>query len=137
MANVISLDQKLKISQKKKTALVRNRKITAVQKVFQCTHCAFKCEKCGAQTSTENQKQNHANHKTHIPYRFCNGCYEEYLDYIDRLKGKRDQDCYWHNEEWLRAWRSWIDYQSSIDLYLKSKEFVQLVDELKQTRSDP
>ncbi|MBC8463964.1 MAG: hypothetical protein H8D61_03200 [Deltaproteobacteria bacterium] len=105
--------------------------------MFQCTHCAFKCEKCGAQINTENKKQNHANHKTHIPYRFCNGCYEEYFDYIDRLKGKGDQDCYWHNEEWLSAWRSWIDYQSSIDLYLKSKEFVQLVDELKQTRSDP
>ena len=136
MADVLSFDKKIKTNQRKRTDLVRKRKITAVQKVFQCTHCAFKCEKCGAQIGTEDANSDHHHHKAHIPYRFCDGCYEEYLDYIGHLKGKGDPDCYWHNEEWLKAWRAWIDYQSSIDMYLKSKEFVRLVDELKQLRSD-
>jgi hypothetical protein len=33
-------------------------------------------------------------------------------------------------------WRKWIDYQGAIDTYLKSKEFKQLLAELKDTRPD-
>ena len=71
-----------------------------------------------------------------IPYRFCESCSEEYIDYIERLKGKGDSDCYWHNDDWLEIWKRWIDYQGVIDRYLKSKEFIQLVQELKDTKPD-
>ncbi|CAB5164794.1 hypothetical protein D3OALGA1CA_5303 [Olavius algarvensis associated proteobacterium Delta 3] len=79
------------------------------------------------------------NHPLHlrIPYRFCSVCSEEYIDYIEYLKGRIDSDRYWHNETWVEAWGKWIDYQSTIDRYIKSKEFVQLLDELKSTTPDP
>ncbi len=51
MTNIISLDSKLKLSRDKKAKLIKKRKLLAVQKVFQCTQCSFKCEKCGAQIS--------------------------------------------------------------------------------------
>ena len=35
------------LSKEKKAGLIRKRKLLAVKKVFQCTHCSFKCEKCG------------------------------------------------------------------------------------------
>jgi len=71
-----------------------------------------------------------------IPYRFCESCAEEYIDFIERLKGGGDPDRYWHNDAWLAVWKSWIDYQSSIDNYLKSKEFLKLLREMKQTTPD-
>lgn len=136
MADIISIDNKLQLSKDKKTELIRKRKISAVQKVFQCTHCTFKCEKCGTQMSVSHEGDETVKKDPRIPYRFCKSCSDEYLDYIERLKGGGDPDRYWHNDAWLGVWRTWIDYQSSIDRFLKSKEFLQLMNELKQTTPD-
>ena len=136
MADIISIDNKLKLSEGKKADLIRKRKLSAVQKVFQCTHCAFKCEKCGTQISTSDENGRTESQQLRIPYRFCEGCADEYIDYIERLKGAGDPDHYWHNDAWMSLWKTWIEYQSSIDSYLKSKEFIQLMYELKQTTPD-
>ncbi len=136
MAEIISLDAKLQDAINKKHELTRRRKLHAVKKVFQCTHCSFKCEKCGTQINKDSSGSVEYHRKLNVPYNFCKGCSDEYLDYIERLKGAGDPDCYWHNEQWIDAWKRWIDYQSSVDRYLKSKEFVQLLNELKQTRSE-
>lgn len=136
MSNIIHLGNKLQHSKEKKAALNRKRKLLAIQKVFQCTHCAFKCEKCGTQINPEERETMTASGDIRVPYRFCESCCEEYIDYIERLKGKGDSDCYWHNDVWLEAWRKWTDYQGVVGRYLKSKEFVQLLQELKETRSD-
>ena len=136
MAEVISLDNKLQISKQKKSELVRKRKLLAVKKVFQCTHCAFKCEKCGTQIDTEATDGKAGFFETRIPYRFCESCAEEYMEYIQRLQGHGDPECFWHNSEWLDLWQKWIEYQGALDRYMKSKAFVELLNELKQTRSE-
>jgi hypothetical protein len=136
MADVISLDDKLGLAKNKKAALLRRRKVLAVQKVLQCTQCVFKCEKCGIQISHNYQtgEKNIKNYK--VPYRLCDSCSEEYTDYINKHQGEGDHDSYWHNESWIDLWKKWIDYQGAIDSYLKSKEFLQLLQELKQARPD-
>ncbi|MBW2180598.1 MAG: hypothetical protein JRG81_09550 [Deltaproteobacteria bacterium] len=45
-------------------------------------------------------------------------------------------DCYWHNAEWLDSWRKWIDYQASVDRYLKSKEFTKLIKEAEHSQEE-
>jgi Pyruvate/2-oxoacid:ferredoxin oxidoreductase delta subunit len=120
----------------KKAALIRRRKVLAVQKVFQCTHCSMKCEKCGTQIERDPEGGEKYRRNLRVPYNFCQGCSEEYLEYIARLKGGGDADCYWHNESWMDAWTKWIEYQSSVDRYIKSKEFKKLLDELRQTGRD-
>ncbi len=136
MANIISFSDKRGLAEEKQAALIKKRKILAVRKVFQCTQCAFKCEKCGTQINRDSHGTADYHRRLSVPYNFCEACAEEYLDYIERLKGAGDQDCYWHNEAWIDAWKGWIDYQSSVDRYLKSKEFVQLINELKQTKHE-
>jgi len=136
VADIISINDKLRHTEEKKAAIIRKRKIQAVQKVFQCAQCAFKCEKCGMQVNQPDQVDENNLRDLRIPYRFCESCSEEYIDYIERLKGKGDPDCYWHNDDWLEIWKRWIDYQGVIDRYLKSKEFIQLLQELKDTTSD-
>jgi hypothetical protein len=133
VADIISLNKKLQLSKEQKAAVEKKQKIMAVQKVFQCTHCMLKCEKCGTQLEDEAPR---AIGPYRIPYRFCESCAEEYIDYIQRLKGAGDPDCYWRNEIWLTVWRTWIDYQGAVDRYLKTKEFVQLMHELKETHLD-
>ena len=136
MADVISLDDKLDLAKNKKAALIQRRKVIAVQKVLQCTQCALKCEKCGIQITHNYQGQEKYKKNLRVPYRLCASCSEEYVDYINHHRGKGDPDSYWHNEPWLDLWKKWIDYQGAIDSYLKSKEFLQLLHELKQTTPD-
>jgi hypothetical protein len=136
MADIIPLNTKLQHTKAKEAEIIRKRKILAVQKIFQCTHCTYKCEKCGTQISAEDTSNINKISELKIPYRFCESCFEEYADYVKRLQGKGDPKYYWHNEEWLQLWRKWIDYQGIIDSYLKSKEFKQLLHELKETRLD-
>jgi hypothetical protein len=136
VANIISFKDKKGLAEEKEASIIRKRKVLAVRKVFQCTHCTFKCEKCGTQIESDSGVNTEYSRKLNVPYNFCEACSDEYLDYIERLKGAGDQDCYWHNETWIDAWGKWIDYQSSVDQYLKSKEFVQLLNELKQTRPE-
>ena len=128
MSKVISLDDKLKLSSEQRAALVRKRKILAVRKVFQCTHCASKCERCGTSIGPE---QTRAENSARVPYNFCDSCTEEYIEYIGRLQGKGSSNDYWYNHAWNKVWHSWIEYQGAIDQYLQSKEFRQLLDELR------
>ena len=136
MSNIISFKDKKGLAEEKEATLIKKRKVQAVRKVFQCTHCALKCEKCGAQIGRESNDTDPYQRKLNVPYNFCDECSDEYIDYIERLKGAGDPDCYWHNEAWIDSWKNWIDYQSSVDQYLKSKEFKQLINELKPTGPD-
>ena len=136
MANVISIDKKLQLSEDRKRQILRKRKVLAVQQVLQCTRCALKCEKCGTKISESPEGLPMQGPSARLPYRFCENCTDEYLDYIERLKGKGDADYYWHNDEWLDGWRLWIDYQGAIDRYVKSKGFKQLVEEFKHFQQE-
>jgi hypothetical protein len=128
MTKVISLNDKLKLTEMEKEAAERKSKILAVHKIFQCTQCASKCERCGTTLGPDNHVLAGS---TRIPYTFCDSCAEEYMDYIDKLQGKGDTRAYWHNHAWLRVWRSWIEYQGAVDHYVRSKEFRRLLDELR------
>jgi hypothetical protein len=136
MADIIPLDNKLQLSRDKKAKLIKKRKIFAVQKVIQCTRCSFKCEKCGSQISLANHTKKNDSSSIKVPYKFCEICMEEFNDYLKKIKGKEDPDCYWYNDAWADVWRTWIDYQNAIGRYLKSKEFTQLLQELRQNEPE-
>ncbi|MFO7714777.1 hypothetical protein [Desulfosarcina sp.] len=132
MGTIISLDKKLKRSLDKQDAIIRKRKLLAVRKIFRCAHCTSKCEKCGVMITVDNR----SNLPTfRIPYTFCDSCTEEYVDYIEALKGNEDSSLYWHNDAWMKVWATWIEHQGAVDSYLKSKEFEQLLDELKPNQT--
>jgi hypothetical protein len=133
LGKIISFDDKASSSREKKEKIDRRRKILAVRQAFQCASCSLKCEKCGSQLDPADSADNGQNRLLRVPYSFCKACTEEYIDYIDRLKGQGDEACYWHNDAWIDAWRKWIDYQGSLDTYLKSKEFQQLLKEIKES----
>ncbi|MGD8701498.1 MAG: hypothetical protein PVG51_09820 [Desulfosarcina sp.] len=131
MANIISLKTKRKCSQEKQAVIIRQRKLLAVRKIFRCTHCTSKCEKCGVQVMADNRPDIP---EYRVPYSFCDSCAEEYVEYIEALKGNEDDSLYWHNDAWMKVWATWIEHQGAVDSYLKSKEFEQLLDELKPSQ---
>ncbi|AOY57391.1 hypothetical protein B2D07_02950 [Desulfococcus multivorans] len=129
MADIISLENKFQEAREKKVAADRKRKLQAVRAVLQEAKGILTCEKCHQELDDEAA---HRERDLRVPYVFCDSCAEEYVDYIERLQGRGDQTCYWRNRQWFDVWRRWIDYRGTIDTYLQSKEFRQLLEELKQ-----
>jgi hypothetical protein len=135
MAEIISIDEKRLFSDKEKVLRLRKRKLLAVRKLIQCTHCQLKCEKCGSIIEREEGRLNGIINRVRVPYRFCDNCSEEYVDFVGRLSGNGDPDYFWHNESWLKSWQAWIDYKGALDEHVKSKEFRKLLKDLEESDS--
>ena len=135
MADIISLDNKRYRAEEKKDADLTERKVRAVRSVLQHTGQAPRCEKCGEafEGFTPPVPESLS---LRVPYRFCEACAEEYVDYIERLKGHGVDAHYWQNDAWLQSWTRWIEYQGTVDGYLKSPGFRALLDELKSRGPD-
>jgi hypothetical protein len=136
MAEIISIDKKRLFCDKEKAARMRKRKILVVQKALQCAQCRIKCEKCSTQIDAENMEHAGIKHNLRVPYRFCLDCSEEYIDFIERLKGTGDSDYYWHNEAWMKSWQAWIEYRNALDQHARSKEFMRLLKELEESETN-
>jgi hypothetical protein len=74
VTNIISFKDKKGLAEEKQAAVLKKRKVQAVRKVFQCTHCAFKCEKCGTQIARDSSSGAEYSRKLNVPYNFCEAC---------------------------------------------------------------
>jgi hypothetical protein len=124
VANIISLNEKLKDAKHRKANLLKRRKLSALETFFQGERRI--CERCHCEI-TSNRRENR---NLKVPYAFCEICSEEYVSYIERMQGKPDPELYWQNEIWMEVWKRWIDYRGAVDYYIQSKEFQQLREEL-------
>ena len=135
MADIIPLEDKRQAAADEKTARLRERKRRAVHSVMHHTGKPPRCEKCGTSID-ETTGETEETVSLRVPYRFCRGCSEEYTDYIDRLRGNGNPSHYWQQDEWLQAWSKWIDYQGTVDRYLKTGAFRALLDDLSAKRPE-
>ena len=53
MADIIEFGKKAEHLRSERDNAVRQRKIEALRKIFQCTRCVVKCSKCGAQIDSQ------------------------------------------------------------------------------------
>ena len=137
MADIISICDKRDRTKLEKEANLDRRKQRAIEHLFRRSCCAAECEKCGLPVADACSAQGCG--KTHdhrVPYRFCDDCKEEFVDYIERLKGRGDRDCYWRNEAWLEVWSTWINHRAALDRHARSKEFARLLQEVKDITSE-
>jgi hypothetical protein len=130
MADIISIDGKRKADRHIEAVRLYHRKLFAVRQTVQCARCNLKCEKCGVQLEPDGNKTAGGHHSLRVPYHFCEFCARDYIDYIERLQGRGDPDCYWQNEAWQDAWGRWIRYQGALDSFVKTPEFARLLAEV-------
>ncbi len=127
MADILEFGKKMETVKSERDTTVRQLKIEALRKIFQCTRCMVKCSKCGAQIETQEYSRFAA------PYSLCKSCLEEYEEYRARAGGEQtDSECYWRNAAWMKVWETWLQHQKSLDQYRQSKELLQLMDEVEQ-----
>ena len=129
MAEIIQFGKKAQDLKSLRDDTLRQRKIEALRRIFQCTRCMLKCAKCGSQLESEADSQS----RYATPYHFCRNCSEEYDEYRERVDGRSSGPrFYWHNEAWMKVWESWIEHQKWLDGYRQSKEFLQLLEEVEE-----
>lgn len=129
MAEIIEFGKKAQDLKSMRDTNLRQRKIEALRKIFQCTRCMLKCAKCGTQLDKEGEESS----KYAMPYPFCTNCHEEYEEYRERTSGKQvTPKYYWHNELWMKVWESWLEHQNWLDQYRQSKEFLHLLREVEE-----
>ncbi len=136
MADIISICDKLAQVRDRQSASRDKRKRLAVQQMYQCAGCSAVCERCSAPVTTGCSCETGKDRDPRIPYRFCEDCAEEFVDYIDRLQGRGDDTLYWRNDAWMEIWATWINHRAALDRHFRSKEFARLLEELKTTPSD-
>jgi hypothetical protein len=128
MADIIEFGKKAGHLRSERENAVRQRKIEALRKIFQCTRCVVKCARCGAQIDSSAEECT----RFAAPYGFCRSCQQEYEEYRARVEGRlADSDCYWQNSTWMQVWETWLQHQKALDQYRQSKEFLQLLDEVE------
>ncbi len=126
MAEILEFGKKAQDLKSMRDTDLRQKKLEVLRKIFQCTRCVVKCAKCGSQI--EAGKKESSRYAT--PYPFCSNCQEEYEEFQQRAKGEEQgPKYYWHNDQWLEVWRSWLEHQKCLDRYKHSKEFLQLLEE--------
>ncbi|MBL0713516.1 MAG: hypothetical protein JJV98_07415 [Desulfosarcina sp.] len=118
------------------SASLDRRKRKAAQQLYQCAGCAAVCERCGAPIASGCPCETGQIRDRRIPYRFCDDCAEEFVDYIERLQGRGLDALYWRNEAWLEVWSTWINHRAALDRHFRSKDFARLLTELKNTPSE-
>ncbi len=129
MAEIIEFGKKAQDFKEVRATSLRQRKIEALRKIFQCTRCVLKCAKCGAQLDKEAEDSS----RYATPYPFCKNCHEEYEEYRERSSGRLTTPrYYWHNELWMKVWEGWLEHQNCLDQYRQSKEFLQLLGEVEE-----
>jgi hypothetical protein len=125
MSNVIDIEKRLQQEQKKKAKVDKSKKLEYIRKFLQCKRCLARCSMCGVQFDPQDMYRHH-----HPLYRFCNGCQEEYEEFLRVKERGEDTSVYWHNDEWLAIWENWVNYQESLQKYTESAEFIDLLREV-------
>lgn len=128
MAEIIELEKRRQQQENDKADVLRDEKIDVLKKVLQCARCQLKCSRCGTQIEESGE-----NKQSKLPYPLCSGCGEEYEVYVKLRRGHLTAGRYWHNEEWMEVWQTWLKHQQALDQYRSSKEFVKLLHEFESS----
>ena len=132
MADIISLDDRLKEQREKRLSDKKKRRLDTLRLVMQCTTCPHKCAKCGSQLETPTPRVL----SPELPLRLCAGCWEEYQVYRGAQEGTGSAPELepYYNAAWQEMWKAWLDYQRRLHGYRNSPEFLQLMVELSRDK---
>ena len=126
VADIIELEKRRQRQQREKTNGLNEEKLEVLKKVLQCARCQLKCSRCGTQIEEVEDRKH-----SPLPYPLCCGCGDEYKVYLELNMGESGAGRYWHNQEWIEIWRTWLQHQKALDQYRNSKEFIKLLHEFE------
>jgi Pyruvate/2-oxoacid:ferredoxin oxidoreductase delta subunit len=128
MEKIINIRKRLE-SQKHELQVKKYRKkIDTLKRITQCSVCHYKCAMCGQyldETDFYDKSETFD-----YEYSFCEGCGEEFEDFLKVTGKEQGPGVFWHNKEWKRMWSTWLSHRKAIADFLDSHEFDTLLKEL-------
>ena len=125
MSNVIDIEKRLQLEQKKKAKVDKAKKLEFIRKFLQCKRCLARCSMCGVQFDPQDMYKRH-----HGSFASAAVVRKNMMNFCGSRKKGRIPPYYWHNEEWLAIWENWLNYQESLQKYTESSEFIELLREV-------
>ncbi len=122
MAEVIELNRRQAKERKIRQGRAR-RRAQAVASALSCGLCPRRCAHCGLPIEDPPLPPMQA------PYPFCQPCQEEYKAFKRWEEGLREQEAYWHTEDWAKMWRLWLEHMKAAEAFRASPEFLKLMQE--------
>ena len=126
MDKIVSFTKKLKEKRRKDDGSYRLRS-EVIRRTVQCSSCRHSCAMCGVRLDATDGCC--PGHSLNQALNLCEPCRAEYLDFIKRSKKGDVSGILWHNEEWMRLWSAWVEYQKALKAFRNSREFQQLIQE--------
>ena len=125
MTKVVDMQHQIQKKRQKELLEKYKGRVETVQKMIQCSSCRFRCNMCGMQVEKSGEV------KSSPGLNFCEGCRQEFEEYQDLSRGKKQSEVFWHNTEWLNVWSSWLSYRRAISAFMNSREFKLLIEEME------
>lgn len=124
MDNILNIEDLLQTRRRRRELESKTRRIQALRNLVQCTSCRFRCAMCGCRIGSDDMQP--ASFQG-LDFVLCENCKTDFDDYKAVVEKKRLPDCFWHNDEWVALWSSWIRYQRAMRSFMNSEEFKQLM----------
>lgn len=121
---VLDITQRLQEKSLKQHLEANRDKIETAQRIVQCGLCQLKCAMCGYHARSPDSPRQLI--LSPFGFSLCEICSAEFEDFLKIKKGKQKADVLWHNQEWVKLWSAWLDFQRTIMDFRDSSEFTQL-----------
>jgi len=129
MSKIVDMRERIATKKQKEQLEKYRGRTETIQRMIQCSTCHFRCAMCGLQVKSGDPVERPSRETFGLT--FCEGCREDFEEYLAVTKGKREPNLFWHNKEWLDLWSALLGYRRAITAFIASREFKLLVEELK------
>ena len=126
MKKILSITDRLEDRKRNEQIETYRNKFESVQRVLQCSGCHFKCSMCGHHVErSEAAERLPANDSN---FNLCSNCFSEFEDFLEisKKEHREKEDIFWHTEEWVELWSSWMTFQRALNHFKASINLKQL-----------
>ena len=127
MSKIIDIENRIETEKRKKKIAERRRNVAPLLHFLQCACCGMKCWRCGSPAELPPPDKD----ALKIKFNFCRDCREEYLEYQRMQQSDEESGVPWRNREWMKMWKTWIEYQSTVRHFHQSKEVQEIFEDLR------
>jgi hypothetical protein len=128
MGKIFNLQDRILRKGHRETLKAYQERAVSIRKVIHCSSCHQRCAMCGTQLQTTDTWRRPVLSAPGII--FCEGCREEFDDYIAISRGEKEPNVFWHNQAWLDMWAAWLRYKKTVSHFIDTPEFGFLMEEL-------
>jgi len=128
MSKIVDMSERIAAKEQREQLEKYRGRVETIQKMIQCSSCHFRCAMCGLQAKGGEAAASWPSETLGLP--FCEGCREDFQEFLSITTGKKTPTLFWHNKEWLAVWSALLDYKKAISAFVASREFKLLMEEL-------